>query len=156
MHRLLKDDGVMFSHCCGRMGEPGVTDKWTRKYIFPGGYIPALSELVTQAEKHRLIVTDVEAMRYHYAYTLAEWYNRTMIHQEEITALYDERFFRMWQFYLAGAEAAFSYGGLVNWQLQYVKRRGSLPITRDFMFEEEERLRANDVPPEWHLSRAAE
>jgi cyclopropane-fatty-acyl-phospholipid synthase len=156
MHRLLKDDGVMFSHCCGRMGEPGVTDKWTRKYIFPGGYIPALSELVTQAEKHRLIVTDVEAMRYHYAYTLAEWYNRTMIHQQEITALYDERFFRMWQFYLAGAEAAFSYGGLVNWQLQYVKRRDSLPITRDFMFEEEERLRANDVPPEWRLSRAAE
>src|SRR4051812_19969878 len=156
MHRLLKDDGVMFSHCCGRMGEPGVTDKWTRKYIFPGGYIPALSELVTQAEKHKLVVTDVEAMRFHYAYTLEEWYNRTVAHKEEITALYDERFFRMWQFYLAGAEAAFSYGGLVNWQLQYVKRRGSLPITRDFMFEEEERLRANDVPPEWHLSRAAE
>ena len=77
-HRLLKDDGVMFSHCCGRMGVPGVTDKWTRKYIFPGGYIPALSELVTEAEKSRLIVIDVEAMRYHYAHTLEEWYYRTM------------------------------------------------------------------------------
>src|ERR1044072_2472156 len=155
-HRLLKEDGVMFSHCCGRMGEPGVTDKWTRKYIFPGGYIPALSELVTEAEKNKLIVTDVEAMRYHYALTLEAWYERTMIHQEEITALYDERFFRMWQFYLAGAEAAFRHGGLVNWQLQYVKRRDAIPMTWDYMFEEEQRLRALEEPPEWHLSRAAE
>jgi cyclopropane-fatty-acyl-phospholipid synthase len=155
-HRLLKEDGVMFSHCCGRMGEPGVTDKWTRKYIFPGGYIPALSELVAEAEKNHLIVTDVEAMRYHYALTLDAWYERTMTHQEEITALYDERFFRMWQFYLAGAEAAFRHGGLVNWQLQYVKRRDAIPMTRDYMFEEGERLRALEEPPEWHLSRAAE
>ena len=146
----------MFSHCCGRMGEPGVTDKWTRKYIFPGGYIPALSELVAEAEKNQLIVTDVEAMRYHYALTLDAWYERTMTHQEEITALYDERFFRMWQFYLAGAEAAFRYGGMVNWQLQYVKQRDAIPMTRDYMYEESERLRALEEPPEWHLSRAAE
>jgi cyclopropane-fatty-acyl-phospholipid synthase len=156
MHRLLKPDGVMFSHCCGRMGGPGVTDKWTRKYIFPGGYIPALSELVSEAERNHLIVTDVEAMRYHYAHTLEEWYNRTMAHQEEITALYDERFFRMWQFYLCGAEAAFRYGGMVNWQLQYVKRRDAIPMTRDYMYEESERLRTLEEPPEWHLSRAAE
>jgi cyclopropane-fatty-acyl-phospholipid synthase len=154
--RLLKDDGVMFSHCCGRMGEPGVTDKWTRKYIFPGGYIPALSELVTEAEKHHMIVTDVEAMRYHYAHTLEEWYRRTVEHREEITALYDERFYRMWQFYLVGAEAAFRYGGMVNWQIQYVKRRDAIPMTRDYMYEESERLRASEEPPEWHLSRAAE
>ena len=154
--RLLKDDGIMFSHCCGRMGAPGITDKWTRKYIFPGGYIPALSELVAEAEKNRLIVTDVEAMRYHYAHTLEEWYYRTMAHQAEITALYDERFFRMWQFYLAGAEAAFRYGGLVNWQLQYVKRRDAIPMTREYMFEEEQRLWGLEEPPEWHLSRAAE
>ena len=155
-YELLKPDGVMFSHCCGRMGMPGLTDKWTRKYIFPGGYIPALSELVTEAEKNQLIVTDVEAVRYHYALTLAEWYYRTMAHQEEITALYDERFFRMWQFYLAGAEAAFRHGGLVNWQLQYVKRRDAIPMTWDYMFEEERRLHALDEAPEWHLSRAAE
>ncbi|MBV9882682.1 MAG: class I SAM-dependent methyltransferase [Sphingomonadaceae bacterium] len=154
--RLLKDDGVMFSHCCGRMGEPGVTDKWTRKYIFPGGYIPALSELVTEAEKHHMIVTDVEAMRYHYAHTLEEWYRRTVEHREEITALYDERFYRMWEFYLVGAEAAFRYGGMVNWQIQYVKRRDAIPMTRDYMYEEAERLRASEEPPEWHLSRAAE
>jgi cyclopropane-fatty-acyl-phospholipid synthase len=151
-HDLLTDDGVMVSHCCGRMGEPGVTDKWTRKYIFPGGYIPALSELVTQAEKHHLIVSDVEAMRFHYALTLEEWYNRTVAHKDEIVALYDERFYRMWLFYLAGAEAAFRYGGMVNWQLQYVRRRDAIPMTREFMFEEEERLRASETPPVWHLA----
>jgi cyclopropane-fatty-acyl-phospholipid synthase len=151
-HRLLKDDGVMFSHCCGRQGPPGVTDKWTRKYIFPGGYIPALSELVTEAERNDLIVSDVEAMRYHYAHTLEEWYRRTVMHREEITALYDERFYRMWEFYLAGAEAAFRHGGMVNWQLQYVKRRDAIPMTRDYMYEEAERLRASDEPPAWHLA----
>ena len=155
-HELLKPDGVMFSHCCGRMGMPGLTDKWTRKYIFPGGYIPALSELVTEAEKNQLIVTDVEAVRYHYALTLEEWYYRTNAAKDEIVALYDERFFRMWQFYLAGAEAAFRHGGLVNWQLQYVKRRDAIPMTWDYMFEEEQRLRALEEAPEWHLSRAAE
>src|SRR4051794_9898225 len=152
MHRLLKDDGVMFSHCCGRMGTPGTTDKWTRKYIFPGGYIPALSELVSEAEKNRLIVSDVEGLRFHYAHTLEEWYRRTVAHKEEIIALYDERFYRMWEFYLVGAEAPFRYGGLSNWQIQYVKRREALPIPRDFMFEEEERLRAAEQPPQWHLA----
>jgi cyclopropane-fatty-acyl-phospholipid synthase len=152
MHRLLKDDGVMVSHCCGRMGEPGVTDKWTRKYIFPGGYIPALSELVTQAEKHRLVVMDVEAMRYHYAPTLAEWYRRTVLHKDEIISLYDERFFRMWEFYLAGAEAAFRYGGMVNWQIQFAKRRDAIPMTRDYMYEESARLRDAEEPPEWSLA----
>ncbi len=151
-HRLLKPDGIMFSHCCGRMGGPGLTDKWTRKYIFPGGYIPSLSELVKEAEKHRLIVADVEAMRYHYAHTLEEWYNRTNAAREEIVELYDERFFRMWQFYLAGAEAAFRHGGLVNWQLQYLKRRDAVPMTRDYMYEEEARLRDSDEAPEWHLA----
>jgi cyclopropane-fatty-acyl-phospholipid synthase len=152
MHRLLKPDGVMFSHCCGRMGEPGVTDKWTRKYIFPGGYIPALSELVVEAERHRLMVSDVEGLRFHYAHTLEEWYRRTVAHKDEIVALYDERFYRRWEFYLVGAEAAFRYGGLVNWQIQYVKRRDALPITRDYMFEEEARLREAEEPPQWRFA----
>ena len=152
MHELLKPDGVMFSHCCGRMGPPGTTDKWTRKYIFPGGYIPALSELVAEAEKHRLAVTDVEALRFHYSHTLEEWYRRTNAAKDEIVALYDERFFRMWQFYLVGAEAAFRYGAMVNWQIQYVRRRDALPMTRDFMYEEERRLRALDEEPAWHLA----
>jgi cyclopropane-fatty-acyl-phospholipid synthase len=156
MNRLLAPDGVMFSHCCGRMGGPGVTDKWTRKYIFPGGYIPALSELVVEAEKNHLIVSDVEAMRYHYAHTLEEWYYRTNAAKDEIVELYDERFFRMWQFYLAGAEAAFRHGGLVNWQLQYVKSRDAIPMTREYMDEEERRLRDSEEAPAWHLSNAAE
>jgi cyclopropane-fatty-acyl-phospholipid synthase len=155
-HELLADDGVMVSHCCGRIGEPGVTDPWTRKYIFPGGYIPALSELVSEAAKHKWIVSDVEALRYHYAYTLHEWYDRTVAARDEIVELYDERFYRMWLFYLAGSEAAFKYGGLVNWQLQYLKRRGAVPITRDYLFEEETRLRGLEQAPDWHLSQAAE
>ena len=152
---LLTDDGIMVSHCCGRMGRPGVTDKWTRKYIFPGGYIPALSELVTESERNGLIVADVEAMRYHYAHTLHEWYRRTNAAKDEIIALYDERFFRMWQFYLAGAEAAFRDGGLVNWQVQFLKRRDAVPMTRDYLHEEEARLRASEAPPGWHLERLA-
>jgi cyclopropane-fatty-acyl-phospholipid synthase len=87
---------------------------------------------------------------------LEEWYRRTVMHREEITALYDERFFRMWQFYLAGAEAAFRYGGLVNWQVQFMKHRDAAPMTRDYMYEEEKRLRAAEKPPEWHLAKAAE
>ncbi len=151
-HDLLKPDGVMFTHCCGRIGGKGITDKWTRKYIFPGGYIPSLSELVDQAERHKLVVTDVEGWRFHYSHTLEEWYRRTTAHKDEIVALYDERFFRMWQFYLAGAEAAFRYGALVNWQVQYVRRRDALPMTRDYLFEEEERLWTADEAPLWHLA----
>jgi len=153
-HRLLKPDGVMFSHCCGRAGPPGFTDAWTRKYIFPGGYIPALSELVTESERAGWQVMDVEAMRFHYSYTLEEWYNRTVMHRDEIVDMYDEKFYRMWLFYLAGAEQSFRNGTLVNWQMVYVKDRAALPMTRDFMYEESERLRNSEEPPAWHLDPA--
>ena len=153
-NRLLKPDGVMFSHCCGRAGGPGFTDAWTRKYIFPGGYIPALSELVTQSEQHGWQVMDVEAMRFHYSHTLEDWYNRTVMHKDEIVDMYDEQFYRMWQFYLAGAEQSFRYGKMVNWHIVYVKDRNAIPMTRDFMYEESERLRENDEPPVWHLDPA--
>ncbi len=146
-HKLLKPDGVMFSHCCGRAGAPGFTDAWTRKYIFPGGYIPALSELVTQSEQHGWQVMDVEAMRFHYSHTLEEWYNRTVMHKDEIVEMYDETFYRMWQFYLAGAEQSFRHGKMVNWQIVYVKDRAAIPMTRDFMVEESARLRASDTAP---------
>ena len=155
-YKLLKPDGVMFSHCCGRAHGPGMTDAWTRKYIFPGGYIPALSEMVIESEKAGWQIMDVEAMRFHYSHTLEEWYRRTQMHREEITALYDERFYRMWEFYLAGAEQSFRHGGLVNWQLQYVKSRSAIPMTREYMDEESARLRSLDEPPEWHLAQAAE
>lgn len=153
--RLLKRDGVMFSHCCGRAGPPGMTDAWTRKYIFPGGYIPALSELVTQSELAGWQVMDVEAMRFHYSHTLEEWYRRTQMHRDEIVALYDEQFYRMWEFYLCGAEQAFRNGGMVNWQVQYVKDRNAIPMTRDYIHEESARLRNSDTAPAWHLAAEA-
>lgn len=154
--KLLKRDGVMLLHTIGRAKGPGTTDAWTRKYIFPGGYIPALSELTVESEKAGFQVMDVEAMRFHYAHTLEEWYRRTGLHREEIVDMYDEQFFRMWQFYLCGAEQAFRNGNMVNWQIQYVKRRDAIPMTRDYMHEEAARLRASEVAPEWHLARAAE
>ena len=152
---LLKPDGVMFSHCCGRAGPPGFTDAWTRKYIFPGGYIPALSELVSESEKAGWQVMDVEAMRFHYSHTLEEWYRRTVKNRDEIVRMYDEQFYRMWLFYLAGAEQSFRHGTLVNWQLVYVKDRTAIPMTRDFMHEESENLREAEELHAPHLAKVA-
>ena len=152
---LLADDGVMLTHTIGRAGPPGSTDKWARKYIFPGHYLPALSELVAASERTRWEVADAEVLRYHYAYTLAEWYRRTTLHEAEITAMFDARFFRMWQFYLAGTEQAFRGARLVNFQLQTIKQRGAVPMTRDYMAAEAARLSALDEAPEWHLERKA-
>lgn len=152
---LLADDGIMLTHTIGRTSPPGTTDKWTRKYIFPGGYIPAMSELVAALERNRWEIADIEVLRYHYAHTLAEWYRRTTLHEAEITALYDARLFRMWQFYLAGAEQSFRHGGMVNFHIQSVKRRDAVPITRDYISAEAARLSALDQAPEWHLERQA-
>ena len=152
---LLDPDGIMLTHTIGRTDGPGTTDKWTRKYIFPGGYIPALSELVRACEQTGWEVADVEVLRYHYAHTLAEWYRRTCLHEAEITALYDARLFRMWQFYLAGAEQSFRHGGMVNFHLQTVKRRDAVPMTRDYINAEAARLAALDEAPAWHLERQA-
>jgi len=137
---LLAEDGVMLLHTIGRLGVPGKTDAFTLKYIFPGGYNPALSEIVSASERARLIVTDVETLRLHYALTLDHWYDRTMAAREAIIALYDERFFRMWTFYLAGARAAFVHGNLCNYQLQYVRDRRAVPIIRDYIHNSELRL----------------
>ena len=154
-HDLLADDGIMLTHTLGRTGGPGTTDKWTRKYIFPGGYIPAMSELVAALERTRWEIADIEVLRYHYAHTLAEWYARTCQHEAEITALYDARLFRMWQFYLAGAEQSFRSGGMVNFHIQSVKRRSAVPMTRDYISAEAARLSALDEAPKWHLARQA-
>jgi cyclopropane-fatty-acyl-phospholipid synthase len=135
-------DGVMLLHTIGRAGKPGITDKFTLKYIFPGGYIPALSEIVRGYEGMRFWCTDVEVLRKHYGYTLKHWYDRTTAAREQIVALYDERFFRMWQFYLAGSMVTFMNGGLVNYQLQFSRSRDELPITRDYIAEAEQALRS--------------
>ncbi|WP_420897423.1 class I SAM-dependent methyltransferase [Altericroceibacterium xinjiangense] len=134
---LMKEDGVMLLHTIGRMGKPGSTDAFTDKYVFPGGYIPALSETVAASEKSRLIASDVETLRLHYAKTLREWYRRCMDHRDEITAIFDERFFRMWTFYLAGSTAAFETGGMCNFQIQYIRNRHALPLSRDYIMEAE-------------------
>jgi len=132
---LLKDDGVFLVHTIGRMGVPGSTDAFTSKYIFPGGYIPALSETLAASEKVRLIATDVETLRIHYAPTLREWYKRCEANRDSIVKMFDERFYNMWTFYLAGATAAFESGGMCNYQIQYCRSRHALPITRDYIGE---------------------
>ncbi|WBH17216.1 SAM-dependent methyltransferase [Sphingomonas radiodurans] len=140
---LLADDGVMLMHTIGRMGAPGVTDAFTLKYIFPGGYNPALSEIARGYEGLRLFPTDVEVLRVHYAWTLDRWYDRTVAAKNAIVAMYDERFYRMWTFYLAGAAAAFRNGGLCNYQVQLTKGRFAVPVTRDYMIAEERLLRGS-------------
>ncbi len=142
---LLADDGVMLLHTIGRLGPPGVTDAFTLKYIFPGGYNPALSEIVQAYEGMRLFPTDIEVLRVHYALTLDLWYDRTVAAKDAIIALYDARFYRMWTFYLAGAAAAFRNGGLCNYQVQLTKGRYAVPLTRDYIYEEERRLRGGPL-----------
>jgi cyclopropane-fatty-acyl-phospholipid synthase len=137
---LLTPEGVMLLHTIGRAGGPGVTDAFTAKYIFPGGYIPALSEILRGHEELRFFLTDVEVLRLHYGHTLQHWYDRAMAARQQIVALYDERFFAMWTYYLAGSLVSFENGGLVNYQLQYSRSRTALPITRDYMAEDEARL----------------
>lgn len=144
--RMLAHEGVMLLHTIGRMGSPGATDAFTRKYIFPGGYIPALSETVAASERSRLIAADVENLRLHYAKTLREWYKRCVAQRDEIIALYGERFYRMWTFYLAGATAAFESGGMCNYQIQYIRNRRALPLTRGYMAERETELLAAEQP----------
>jgi cyclopropane-fatty-acyl-phospholipid synthase len=141
---LLKDDGVAVLHSIGRMSPPGTTNPWLRKYIFPGGYAPALSETVAAIEQEGLWITDIEILRLHYADTLKEWRRRFQENRAEIARLYDERFCRMWEFYLQSCEAGFRWGWLTVFQLQLAKDIAALPITRDYMLHEEERLQAID------------
>ena len=138
---LLNDGGVALLHTIGRSDGPGATNPWTAKYIFPGGYTPALSEVIPVIERAGLIVSDVEVLRLHYAETLKEWRRRFTAQRNTAAGLYDERFCRMWEFYLAGAEMAFRYEGLVVFQIQLCKQIDTLPITRDYMFEAERTMR---------------
>jgi cyclopropane-fatty-acyl-phospholipid synthase len=139
---LLTEDGVALLHTIGRQDGPGITNPWMRKYIFPGGYSPALSEVVPVVERVGLWVTDVEVLRLHYAETLRAWRQRFNANRERVRALYDERFCRMWEFYLAGSEIAFRHQGHVNFQIQLAKRVDSVPMTRDYMVDWERKRRA--------------
>ena len=131
-------------HSINRSAGPDATSAWIKKYIFPGGYIPALSEVLPYIEKSGLYVTDIEILRLHYARTLREWYLRFADHRERAKELYDERFCRMWEFYLAVSECAFRYVGMNNFQIQFVKNQNALPLTRNYMVAEEDRLREID------------
>jgi cyclopropane-fatty-acyl-phospholipid synthase len=135
--RCLKDDGVALIHSIGRMAGPGATNPWMAKYIFPGGYSPALSEVMGPVERAGLITSDVEILRLHYAKTLAHWRQRFAANRDKIAALYDERFCRMFEFYLSASQLTFEAADHMNFQIQLVKNRHALPLTRDYMFEQE-------------------
>ena len=141
VHALLKPDGVALIHSIARADGPGATDPFITKYIFPGGYSPALSQIVPNIERAWLWITDIEVLRLHYAFTLHEWYARTVAARAEIEALYDARFWRMWTYYLAGAICAFENDGHMNVQIQLTKRRDALPLTRDYMMAAAARYR---------------
>jgi cyclopropane-fatty-acyl-phospholipid synthase len=132
---LLTDDGVALIHTIGDASGQGAGHSWIRKYIFPGGYTPALSEVVPVIERAGLYITDIEVLRLHYAETLKAWRQRFMANRERVAAIYDERFCRMWEFYLAGCEAGFRHSGLVIFQIQLSKRIDTVPLTRDYLFD---------------------
>jgi cyclopropane-fatty-acyl-phospholipid synthase len=142
---LLKPDGVMLLHTIGRSGPPSATNAFIRKYIFPGGYIPAMSEVLPHIERAGLVVTDVEVLRLHYADTLKAWRQRFMANRDRAKAIYDERFCRMWEFYLAGSEAAFRWQDMVNFQFQITRRNDALPMTRDYMGKAEKALAMHEM-----------
>ena len=142
---LLAEDGVALLHSIGRHDGPGATNPWLRKYIFPGGYSPAVSEVVPVVERTGLWITDIEILRLHYAETLRAWRQRFNANRERVRALYDERFCRMWEFYLAGSEVAFRQQGHMNFQMQLARRVDTVPLTRDYITEWERSHRAPEA-----------
>ncbi len=137
----LADDGVALLHSIGRSEGPSFTNPWVAKYIFPGGYIPALSEVLPSIERAGLLITDIEILRLHYAETLKAWRERFLAHREQAERLYDPRFVRMWEFYLAGSEMAFRNQNMMVFQIQLTRRQGVVPMTRNYIPREEQRLR---------------
>jgi cyclopropane-fatty-acyl-phospholipid synthase len=135
LSELLEPDGVALLHSIGRMDGPGTTNPWLRKYIFPGGYAPALSEVLPEVERARLWTTDIEILRLHYAETLRAWRRRFEQNRERIRALYDERFCRMWEVYLVGTEIAFRRDICLVFQIQLAKAVDTVPLTRDYMID---------------------
>ena len=153
---LLADDGIMLLHSIGRSTGPDVSSPWITKYIFPGGYIPAVSEVVPAIERAGLLVCDIEILRLHYAETLKAWRERFMARREEAVQLYDERFARMWEFYLAAAEMTFRKQNFMNFQIQLAKRQGVTPMTRGYIAQQEARLRTLEQGSRPSLKMAGE
>ena len=153
---LMTDDGIMVLHAIGRSSGPDVTSPWITKYIFPGGYIPAISEVAQAIERAGLLVCDIEILRLHYADTLKAWRERFLARREEAVRLYDERFARMWEFYLACSEMAFRKQNYMVFQVQLAKRQGVVPMTRDYIANEEARLRGREHKARPRLQIAGE
>ena len=144
-HKLLADDGVFLLHSIGRSDGPGITNPWLAKHIFPGGYIPALSEVLPAIERAGFLVTDIEILRMHYADTLKAWHERFLARRDEVAHLYDERFCRMWELYLVSSEMAFREEGMMVFQIQMTKAQGVVPNIRDYIIENETSLRSKEV-----------
>ena len=135
VEKLLNNDGVSLIHTIGSVNPPRDPHPWVTKYIFPGGYTPSLSEVTTPIEKAGLIVSDIEVLKLHYSYTLRHWKENCIKNREKITEMFDERFFRMWEFYLSGCEIAFKWGDQVVYQFQLTKNYTSTPTTRDYIYQ---------------------
>ena len=142
LKRLLAPDGIAMVHSIGKMYGPAPTSTWILKYIFPGGYAPALSEVMPSIERNALWINDMEILRLHYAETLRHWRERFEARWPELSRTYDERFKRMWEFYLVGSEISFRHFGFMVFQLQLAKAVDAAPMTRDYLFEAEATLRA--------------
>jgi cyclopropane-fatty-acyl-phospholipid synthase len=134
VRELLAPDGIALIHTIGRAAPPGATAPWVEKYIFPGGYVPSLSEAATAFEKEGLVETDIEVWRLHYAETLKHWYQRFQAREAEARALYDERFCRMWRYYLKASEMTFRHDNQVVFQIQLARRQEAVPLTRDYLY----------------------
>ncbi|MBM4364071.1 MAG: class I SAM-dependent methyltransferase, partial [Deltaproteobacteria bacterium] len=144
VNALMKDDGLMVLHSIGHMSPPGTASPWLRKYIFPGAYSPALSEVFTAVEQHSLWVADLEFLRVHYAETLKHWHARFEANRAEIAKMYDERFCRMWEFYLISAEMMFRTGSQLVFHMQLSRRRDAAPIVRDYVVDRQREMMARE------------
>jgi cyclopropane-fatty-acyl-phospholipid synthase len=151
---LIADDGLMLLHSIGHMSPPGTASPWLRKYIFPGAYSPALSEVFTAVEQASLWVTDLEFLRLHYAKTLAHWCRRFEANRARIAEMYDERFCRMWEFYLISAEMMFRTGSQLVFHMQLSRRRDAAPIVRDYVTDLQRRYREIEADKLEPLARA--
>ena len=131
---LLKDTGVFLLHTIGQRGVPTATSPWIRKYIFPGGYIPSLSDIIHETQKLNINITDIEILRLHYAHTLTHWYKNVQKNKDQIIKMFDDRFYRMWEFYLLSSKYSFVNMGNVVFQIQIAKNIDNLPLTRNYMY----------------------
>ncbi len=150
VNACLKNDGIALLHTIGRLSGPGFTNPFIAKYIFPGGYVPALSEIVPAIEKSGLLITDVEVLRLHYAETLAAWRRNFERVRDKVAAMMSERFCRMWEYYLSGCEVGFRYHNLAVFQIQLAKQVDAAPLTRAYLYQRAEKVILPMVPQAHH------